>query len=718
MTTYRIGIDIGGTFTDFALIGGGLDGPVFYKELTTPHNPARAVLEGMPNLLERAGIGVGDVDHIVHGTTLVTNSVIERRGARTGMLVTKGFADILDIGREQRYDLYDLRIRFAEPLAAKADRIEISERVLHDGSVECPLDPDEAAAAARRLVESGIGSLAICFLHSYKAPEHERAARKAVQQACPGLPVSISSDVFPYMREFERWTTTVVNAYSQPIFASYLSEIERGLADLGFAGRLDLMSSSGGILTPELARRLPVRMLESGPAAGVLMAAHFGRAAQVERLLAFDLGGTTAKGALVSDGEPLKAYEMEVATTYKYRRGSGLPLRLPVLDMTEIGSGGGSIAAIDQRGLIAVGPQSASADPGPACYGCGGVRPTLTDANLLLGILDPEFFLGGRMHLEPEAARQAIAAEIGDPLGLDADAAAWGIHDIVNEDIARAFRLHAAERGVDFRRAAMVASGGGGPIHATGVARKLEIARVIVPMGAGAMSALGLLSAPPAFEVARSQPVALDGLDCETFVRIIGEMAAEVRTELSAAGVSEEEVQLRAWLDLRFVGQGYEIECPLPAIGSDDEVIAAHGRLREIFLERYRELFGNVTLDEPAEVIAWKLEGRGARPTLSMAASGSDGCAEAAIKAHRSCWVPERTAYEPVPVYDRYALPAGAKVIGPALIQERESTCLLRVGDLAVVDPALGLVLEISPRHTAPNSQTTTETCHDELSLG
>lgn len=718
MTQYRIGIDIGGTFTDFALIGDGIEGAFFHKELTTPNNPAQAVLEGLPNLLERAGIGVGDVGHIVHGTTLVTNSVIERRGTRTGMLVTKGFADILDIGREQRYDLYDLRIQFAEPLAATADRIEISERVLHDGSVECPLDPDEAAAAASQLAESGIGSLAICFLHSYKAPEHERAAREAVQRVCPRLPVSISSDVFPYMREFERWTTTIVNAYAQPIFSSYLSEIECGLAELGFTGRLDLMSSSGGILTPDLARRFPVRMLESGPAAGVLMAAHFARAAQVERLLAFDLGGTTAKGALVSDGEPLKAYEMEVATTYKYRRGSGLPLRLPVLDMTEIGSGGGSIAAIDQRGLIAVGPQSASADPGPACYGLGGVRPTLTDANLLLGILDPEFFLGGRMHLENEAARRAILAEIGGPLGLDTEAAAWGIHDIVNEDIAKAFRLHAAERGVDFRQAAMVASGGGGPIHATGVARKLEIPRVIVPMGAGAMSALGLLSAPPAFEVARSQPVALDALDCETFAHVIGEMIAEVQAELFTAGVPEQEVQLRAWLDLRFVGQGYEIECSLPAIGTDDKIVVAHGSLREIFLERYRELFGNVTLDEPVEIIAWKLEGRGVRPTLSMGNSRSDGCAEASIKARRSCWVPERKSYQPVPVYDRYAMPAGAKVVGPALIQERESTCLLRLGDIARVDPALGLVIEINPRPTDPDAQTTTEVCYDEPALG
>lgn len=691
MTDIRIGIDIGGTFTDLAMMGAGRAGFTLHKELTTPDDPARAVLDGLTTLLANEKQPMAEVTQIVHGTTLVTNAVIERKGAVTGMLVTRGFSDTLDIGLEHRYDLYDLRIGFAEPLVERRARAELDERIRYDGRIETRLDPQTAVTAVRRLIaDAGIEALAICFLHSYKNPAHELAARDAVKAAFPGLPVSLSSEVFPYMREYERWTTTTVNAYAQPKLDRYLSRLEDGLATIGFAGRFDLMSSSGGIVTPDLARRYPVRMLESGPAAGVLMAAHHADLAGAQTVLAFDLGGTTAKGAFVQDGAPLKSYEFEAARSYHHRRGSGLPLRTPVVEMTEIGSGGGSLAHIDSRGLLAMGPRSAGADPGPACYGRGGTGATLTDANLLLGILDAGFFLGGAMALDKEKAAAAVTACVGRPLDFPLSRAAFGMHDVINEDIARAFRIHAAERGIDFRHATMVASGGGGPIHGTGVARKLGIPKVILPLGAGAMSALGLLVAPLSLEVARAHPTMLADLDAAGFARIMTDMMDEVRSELGQAGVPSAAVRLVGALDMRFQGQGYEIECPLPDLTDLDAVFAG---LRERFLAAYRVIFGNVVLDEPIELISWKVAGTGPKPALGLKhAAPPRG---AALKGHRPCWVPEVGDYVATPVYDRYALQPDSVLEGPALVEERESTAFLRSGDRATLDGVGNLVVAI-----------------------
>lgn len=697
MTGIRIGIDIGGTFTDLAMVGDGRTGFVLHKELTTPDDPARAVLDGLAVLLANETRSIAEVTQIVHGTTLVTNAVIERKGAVTGMLVTKGFSDTLDIGLEHRYDLYDLRIGFAEPLVERHARVEIDERMRHDGGVETRLDPQAAVMAVRKLIaEAGIEALAICFLHSYKNPAHERAARDAIAVAFPNLPVSLSSDVFPYMREYERWTTTTVNAYAQPKLDRYLSRLEEGLAAMGFAGRFDLMSSSGGIVTPDFARRYPVRMLESGPAAGVLMAAHHAERAEAATVLAFDLGGTTAKGAFVQDGAPLKSYEFETARSYNHRRGSGLPLRMPVVEMTEIGSGGGSLAHIDPRGLLAMGPRSAGADPGPASYGRGGTGATLTDANLLLGILDPGFFLGGAMALDEQKAAGAVAAHVGDPLGFSLSRAAFGMHDVINEDIARAFRIHAAERGIDFRHATMVASGGGGPIHGTAVARKLGIPKVILPLGAGAMSALGLLVAPFSLETARSHPVALADLDAGSFARIMTDMMEEARGELSRAGVPAASVRLTGALDMRFQGQGYEIECPLPDLADLGTIFAG---LRQRFLAAYRAIFGNIVLDEPIELISWKVAGTGPKPPLDLSHAMPPG--GAAVKGHRPCWLPEAGDYVSTPVYDRYAVRPGAVIAGPALVEERESTAFLRRGDRAMLDNAGNLVVAIDTAREA-----------------
>ncbi len=693
--TYRIGVDVGGTFTDFALTGPGLGGGAIHKQITTPHDPSAAVLEGVATLTARHGIPISALTELVHGTTLVTNAIIERKGARTGLLVTRGFADLPDIGMEERYDLFDLRIQFAAPLVPRAARREITERIHHDAHIETPIDLAEVRAAIADLIATQhIEALAVCFLHSYADSSHEDAVRALAAAEFPDLQISTSADVFPYLREFERWTTTMANAYTQPIFHRYLQRLEDGLAAQGFTGRLYLMSSSGGIVSPETARRYPVRMLESGPAAGVLMCAEHGRRLGIDSVLAFDLGGTTAKGALVRDGRPLRNYAMEVARTYHHRRGSGLRLKLPVIDMTEIGAGGGSIAAVDERHLLRVGPHSAGASPGPACYGLGGQRATLTDANLVLGYLDAGFFLGGAMALDPALAEQAIARDAAIPLSLDGLRAAWGIHEVINEDIARAFRIHAVERGFDCRRATIVAFGGGGPIHGTAVARKLKAPRVLFPVGAGVMSALGLLYSPLMFEVARSLRVGLATLEAPRFAELVDGVAAEAAGFLLRAGVAPDGIVTECRVDMRYRGQGYELEIVLPQGVPPSDVLPD---LPAMFVARYRDVFRVNGLDEPLEIMSWKAEARAPAPLPPQAAapvsvSGSEG----GLKGYRQAYF-DATAPTNTPVIDRYALRPGDAVAGPAIIEERESTCVLRPGDRAVVDAHFNLVVEVTP---------------------
>ncbi len=688
----RIGVDIGGTFTDFAL-SGGADGRLhLHKQLTTPADPSSAVVEGIQVVLEKTGLSIADVGEIIHGTTLVTNAIIERRGARTGMLVTAGFGDLLDMGLEQRYDLFDLRIRFAPPVVERACRAEISERVRYDGSIETPLDVENVKARVSSLIErEKIEALAICFLHAYANPAHEQEAKRIVEAAFPDLYVSTSADVFPYLREFERWTTATVNAYAQPLFDRYLDRLERSLSGLGFKGRLYIMSSSGGTVTTDTARRYPVRMLESGPAAGVLMSAEHARRLGIADVLAFDLGGTTAKGALVRDGLALKKYEMEVARTYHHKRGSGLSLKLPVIDMTEIGSGGGSIAAVDERGILKVGPRSASAFPGPACYGRGGTSATLTDANLVLGLLDPAFFLGGKMALGIQQAEAAIAANVATPLGIDLYRAAWGIHEVVNEDIARAFRIHAIERGFDCRAATIIAFGGGGPIHATGVARKLRASRIVLPPGAGVMSALGLLASPLSFELARSHLVEIGRLDADGFAAILDALVEEASSFLLKAGIKPTDIVRDLRVDARYRGQGHEIELILP----DRPLREVFDELPGMFAEQYRAAFRVDALTEPVELVSWKVEVRGPAPFLASEI-GAPVAAGTPLKGRRRAYLPEQGGFAEIDVYDRYALAPGMKIAGPAVVEERESTCLLRVGDVASVDAAFNLVVELA----------------------
>lgn len=686
---YRVGVDIGGTFTDFALHDSVNDRLAIHKQLTTPADPSQAVIEGVRTLVADNAIMVSDIKEIVHGTTLVTNAVIERHGAKTGMLGTAGFTDIMDTGLERRYDLFDLRVMYAQPLVPRQLRLEVPERVRFDGSIETPLDTDAVRQAAHQFAEQNVEAIAVCFLHAYANPTHELEAAKVLREELPNIFISASADVSPSMREFERWTTVSVNAFTGPMFDRYLHRLETGLNDSGFSGKLYIMSSSGGMMTTATARRFPVRALESGPAAGALMSASHGRALELENLLSFDMGGTTAKGALVVGGEPIKNYDMEVARGYQFRKGSGLTVRIPVLDMIEIGAGGGSIADVDERGLLKVGPRSAGAMPGPACYSQGGDRPTLTDANLLLGYLDAQFFLGGTMDLDVSAAEAAIGDGVAQQLGVDTMRAAYGIHDIVSEDVARAFRIHASERAFDYRSASMVAFGGSGPLHAMSVARKLKIPKVVFPVAAGVMSALGLLVSPLAFEVARARRGYLSDLEEADFESTFAALAAEASGILAEAGLAPKDIRIVRRLDMRYQGQGHEIEVVLP---SGPITVA---EVEELFGETYKSIY-TLRLDEPAEIINWKLEAIGPANSLGdhYELDGGDD-AGTARKGTRSAYHPTKQQFFEWPVYDRYALRPGMEIKGPALIEERESTCVIGPDDRVVVDARFNLIADL-----------------------
>jgi N-methylhydantoinase A len=690
--TFRIGVDIGGTFTDFALIDDRSGELTIHKQLTTPHDPSVSVIEGCRTILAENDARIEDVSAIVHGTTLVTNAVIERKGAPTALLVTAGFSDVLDIGLERRYDLFDLGLRFPTPLVARDCRIEVRERIAFDGQIREPIALEEVEAGIRRLVDiHAIKSIAICFLNSFVNPEHELAAKAFVRQRLPELYVSTSSEIFPYIREYERWTTTTINAFTQPIVENYLRRLEDGLGSLGFGGRLYIMASNGGTITPKVAAEFPVRMLESGPAAGALMSAFHGKRLGLSEILSFDMGGTTAKGCIISNGRPLKRYSLEVARIHEFKAGSGLPVRIPVIDMIEIGSGGGSLAEVDSRDVLRVGPRSSGADPGPACYGRGGQNPSLTDADLSLGYLDPEFFLGGKMPLDRSKSEAALSKQVGKPLKVEVTRAAWGVHEIANEDVARAFRVHASERGVDYRNCAMVAFGGAGPLRASRVARKLKIPKVVFPVGAGVMSALGLLSSPMSFEIVKSGIISIAGLTAEDFTKRFSAVANEAVRFLLEAGVSENDITVLRHLDMRYVGQGYEIEVSVPV---DDKV--AFASLPQLFAKAYEEIFSLSFLDQAIEIVNWKVEARGPVPTGAGAQRFKQSVNSAqARKGVRRAFFPEKGTID-CPVFDRYALKPGEQVSGPALIEENESTVVVGVGDSVTVDRYLNLICTIA----------------------
>ncbi len=695
MTGYRIGVDIGGTFTDFVLLRP--EGTVvLYKCLTTAHDPAEGALDGLQHLLAREPVAPSDIQLIVHGTTLVTNAIMERRGALTALLVTRGFRDMLDMGREQRYDIYDLFLRFPDALVPRRLRCEVDERMTRDGeSLRVPdLDAVERQVAA--LLEEGVEALAICFLHSYRNPAHERAVGERLRTRFPQLNVSLSAEVVPEIREFERTSTTVANAFVQPLINGYLARFETALAASGFQGRLLLMQSSGGLAATETARRFPIRLLESGPAGGALVTAFLGKYAGLRDLLAFDMGGTTAKICLIQDGRMAIAPRVEAARVHRFKRGSGVPISAPVVEMIEIGAGGGSIAHVDSLGLLKVGPESAGASPGPACYGRGGSAATVTDACLALGYYDPDYFLGGAMRLDRDAAIRALA-RLGERLGLDVAATAWRVCQVVAEQMAGAARVHIVEQGRDPRRFPLVAFGGAGPAHAAQVARHLGVAEIIVPPASGAASALGFLVAPVSLELVRSYPAELTSLDWTMVAAIYADLESQARRFLVPAGVPPEAIRFERRAAMRYAGQFHDIDVPLPP----GALNATTGRaLADAFAAEYHRLFHIALPDSEPVVLNWRLHASGPEPTvqLNLLATRPGG----ALKGERAAYMPG-DGFVAVPVYDRYRLVVGDTIAGPAIIEERESTTVVWPGDRLAVDPFGNLRMTLA---TTPETAT------------
>ena len=689
---YRVGIDIGGTFTDMLLVGE--DGTaVIGKTLTTPGDPSLAVEDALRPALENGTVKAGARGTLIHGTTLVTNALIERKGAPTALLTTSGFRDAVEIGREHRYELYDLNLDLPKPLVPRHLRFDVPERMAADGSVLQSLDEVFVRRLVGELRDKGIRAVGVCYLNSFRNPAHEKRTAEIVAEVAPEIRVSLSSEVVAEIREFQRTSTTLVNVYVQERVSDYLAQLQARLDKIGFVGSFFVMLSSGGIATRETSARFPVRLLESGPAAGALAAAQAGLLSGHRDLLSFDMGGTTAKLCVIDDGEPLKTHEFEVDRVYRFRKGSGLPVRIPVIDMIEIGAGGGSIARVDSLGLLKVGPDSSGADPGPVCYRQGGTEPTVTDADLVLGYLDPKYFLGGKMQLDLDGTRKALG-RLGEKLGMTPEQVAWGIHQIVNENMANAARAHLGERGKDPRRMPMYAFGGAGPVHGYRVAEILRLPALISPFGAGVGSTFGLLAAPLAFDFVRSAYSRLDELDWNFANGLLDEMATEGQKVLEGSGLATDKISYHRTADMRYVGQGHEVSVSLP-----DGVLST-ARLPQIaaaFENIYRGLYGRKGPDVALEVINWRMVASGPRPEMNLklprdrAKKGSD-----ARKGSRQAYFPEQGGFVETAIYDRYTLDPGTEFAGPAIVEERESTLIIGARGRARVDERLNIIVELT----------------------
>jgi N-methylhydantoinase A len=697
---YRAGIDIGGTFTDVVVVDDRSGAFAVSKALTTPDDPSAAIQFALEDALSRLGHTAGDLGTIVHGTTLVTNAIIERKGDRTALLATEGFRDALEIARENRFDLYDLNIAFPRPLVPRYLRFGVPQRTLADGTTLRELDVAYVERLARELAANGIQSVAICFVHSYANPEAERQARAAVRRVAPKMRVTLSSDVAPEMREYERTSTAVANVYVQGRVERYLRELQARLARMGFDGTFLMMLSSGGVATADTAAQFPIRLLESGPAAGALAAAHHGRVCGRPELLSFDMGGTTAKFCVIDGGEPLVAHEFEFDRAYRFKKGSGLPARVSAIEMIEIGAGGGSIARVDGLGLLKVGPESAGSDPGPACYARGGTMPTVTDADLVLGYLDPGYFLGGRMRLDLSAAIRAIEAGVARPLGASVEDAALGIHAVVNQGMANAARVHALERGKDPARFPLFAFGGAGPVHGHRIAQALGAPEMIAPFGAGVLSAVGFLVAPLAFDAVRSWHAHLDELDWQRAAGLLAELEADASGLLVRSGVAPGEVRVRREADMRYIGQGHEIRVVLP--GGEFGSWLRNGVI-EAFRAEYLRLYGRLGPPVPIEILHWRVAASGPRPEVRLALPGVAGSNPTqAIKGERRAHFQESGAFVATPVYDRYRLRPGARLAGPAIVEERESTVIVGPGASCEVDGWWNLIVKSERQRRDP----------------
>lgn len=694
---YRFGVDIGGTFTDLVMVDESGGVMLVGKTLTTPRDPSVGVLTGLTKMLAEHGLSAREIGVAVHATTLITNAIIERKGAKTALVTTEGFRDVLEIGRELRYDLYDLFLEMPKPLVPRQLRMEVRERVRKDGRVSIPLDRAQVERVVQELADQGVESIAVCFLHSYINDEHELAVERQIREKHPGMFVSVSSRVAREIREYERTSTTVANAYVQPLADLYLDRLAGKMEGIGFGGSLYMMLSNGGIASLRSARELPIRLVESGPAAGALVGGFYGRLVGERNVLAFDMGGTTAKACMVEDGQPMTTYSFEAARVHRFRRGSGLPLKVPAIELMEIGAGGGSIAHLDRMGLLKVGPESAGAEPGPACYGRGGADPTVTDADLLLGYLNPDYFLGGEMRLDLEAARRAIREKVAGPLNVGEVEAAWGIHEIVNENMAGAARVHIAEKGRDPRKFVLVATGGAGPVHAYRVARKLQLRKIVCPLGAGVASTIGLLVAPPKVDLVHAYVARLGEIDWEKLRGIYREMEARAVATLREVGVARSEVSLLRMADMRYVGQGYEVVAAVPEGELGPERLA---EMRESFEEAYRTLYERTLPTVEVEALNWRLFAYGPGTEAEGIAAGLRRRVAAAgdgppLKGHRPIYLGELGRFEAAAVYDRYRLKPGGSYRGPAVVEERESTVVVGPDARFSVDDYQNLIVEM-----------------------
>lgn len=695
---YRLGCDIGGTFTDFVLVNDQTGAFYTNKCLTTPKDPSDAVAQGVRELMEKQPGFMDGLDEVIHGTTLVINAIIERKGAKTGLITTKGFRDVLELGREIRYDAYDIFSEYPEPIVPRALRREVAERVLADGRVLAGVDEAEVRQLLDAFQKEGVKSMAVCLINSYENPENEKRIREIITEAAPDLFLSTSFQVLPQIREYERTCTTVVNAYVKPITYEYLEKLTDRLGELGFDGRLFIMLSSGGITSVETAREFPVRIIESGPTAAVIASQHYGRLFNIRDMFCFDMGGTTAKSCLIQKGHAGLVSTFEVGRVQRFKKGSGLPIQVPVVDLMEIGAGGGSIAKISRMGLLAVGPESAGADPGPACYSQGGENPTVTDADLVLGYLDPDFFLGGTMKLDPERSRAAIEEKIAGPLGTTMTEAAFGIHDLINETMAAAAKTHIAEKGGNPSTITMSAFGGAGPVHAYGLAKKIGAGTILVPPLAGVGSALGFFTAPVAFDLSRSHRVTLNDADFGDIKALFKDLETEGAAILADAAKDKKIIFERTLL-MRFVGQGAETDLVIDPKPFDQWV---KRDIRELFDTEYKRLYGRTYPDTPVEFVTFKLRASLPKapfkiPKLDTAQTDRERC----IKGERMAFSVIEKDYRPFTVYDRPKLPPNFEIRGPAIIEERESTIVMGEDARARVDESGFVRIHIGEEVTA-----------------
>ena len=675
----RLAVDIGGTFTDLAIEKDGQRWTT--KVLTTPAAPEKGVLEGVQQVLAKAAMKPADLALVIHGTTLATNALIERKGAKTALITTDGFRDVLALANEARYDQYDLNIELAKPLVPRRWRLPVPERLDNTGKVLLALDEVAVRAHIPFMRAEGIESLAIGFIHGFVNPTHERRAAEIVREVWPELPVSLSSEVSPEMREWERFSTTVANAYVQPLMARYLKQLELGLREAGLACPLYLMLSGGGLTTIDTAARFPIRLVESGPAGGAIFSAFVARQRGFDKVLSFDMGGTTAKVCLIDNFRPQASRSFEVARVGRFKKGSGLPLRIPVIEMVEIGAGGGSIAQVDSMGRIQVGPESAGADPGPACYGRGGTHPAVTDANLALGRYDPELFAGGALRLYPDESRKALAEHVGGKLALSADMAALGVVEMVDENMANAARVHAIESAKNYEGRVVIAFGGGGPVHGYRVAEKIGVKRILVPSGAGVGSAIGFLRAPVAYEVVKSLYQRFGSFDVAAVNGLLAAMSREAAGVVAegAFGAPIEETRIAY---MRYVGQGHEIAVPIPPRALTQQDVR---EIRALYDSEYSRFYDRPVPGSDVEILSFAVTVRTVEAHVEPAAAVANAPAPSPIRVQmvRDTATGEVAEWQ---VYEREAMQPGATVAGPAIISEAETSTLIGPGWICRMD--------------------------------